>query len=313
MSVKYISTAFLITLLLVSSCGDKDKSGKPLDTPTYGNIKIAVDESLRPVVEAEIKAFQGIYTNATISASYTSEAEAIDLLLKDSVRMVVITRKLDAAENNVLVAEKLTQKTLVIAHEGIAFIMNPSKRDSLLSPDQVKDIFAGEISRWDQLFKGNSTDSLKIVFDNPSSGILRYLKDTLSLKELPANCYAVNSNPAVVDYVAQNKNALGLIGASWISDTDDSATNQFLKSIRVVGIKNDTSFYQPYQAYIAQKKYPFAREVIVVSREARMGLATGFTQFVASEKGQRVVLKAGLVPATMPVRIVQISKEPIDY
>ncbi len=313
MSTKYITTAFLSTLLTVFSCGDKDKSGKPLDTPTYGSIKIAVDESLRPVVDAEIKAFQGIYQNAVISATYTSEAEAIDLLLKDSVRMVVITRKLEASENDVILAQKITPKDLVIAHEGIAFIMNPGRRDSLLSVNQVKDIFAGKISRWDQLYKGYSTDSLKIVFDNPSSGILRYLKDTLGLKELPANCYAVNSNPSVVDYVSKNKNAIGLIGVSWISDTDDSASNQFLKSIRVVGLEHDSSFYQPYQAYIAQHKYPFAREVIIVSREARTGLATGFTSFIAGDKGQRIVLKAGLVPATMPIRIVQISKEPIDY
>jgi phosphate transport system substrate-binding protein len=35
------------------------------------------------------------------------------------------------------------------------------------------------------------------------------------------------------------------------------------------------------------------------------------TPFVASDKGQRVVLKAGLVPATMPLRIVEVSQEPL--
>jgi phosphate transport system substrate-binding protein len=33
--------------------------------------------------------------------------------------------------------------------------------------------------------------------------------------------------------------------------------------------------------------------------------------FVASDKGQRIVLKSGLVPATMPIRIVEINHEPL--
>jgi phosphate transport system substrate-binding protein len=49
----------------------------------------------------------------------------------------------------------------------------------------------------------------------------------------------------------------------------------------------------------------------MVSREARAGLASGFIAFVAGEKGQRVVLKAGLVPATMPVRIVEVNNKPL--
>ncbi len=305
--------AALCVLVISAACGDKDKSGKPVDTPTYGSIKIAVDESLKPLIDAEIGAFQGIYQSAFIAATYTSEAEAVELLLIDSVRMIVITRELTPEEEDALKAQKITSRDLVIAHEGIALIMNQASRDSLLSVEQIHDIFSGKISKWNQLFKGASTDSLKIVFDNPSSGILRHLKDTLDIIEFPSNCFAVNNNPSVVEYVSKNKNAIGLIGVSWISDTDDSTSDVFLNSIRVVGIKIDSTYYKPYQAYIAQHKYPFSRKVIIVSREARTGLGTGFTSFVASDKGQRIVLKAGLVPATMPIRIVEIKHQPLEY
>jgi len=33
--------------------------------------------------------------------------------------------------------------------------------------------------------------------------------------------------------------------------------------------------------------------------------------FIASDRGQRIVLKLGLVPVTMPVRIVEINHEPL--
>jgi phosphate transport system substrate-binding protein len=127
---------------------------------------------------------------------------------------------------------------------------------------------------------------------------------------LPPNSFAVSSDSAVVDYVSMNVNAIGFIGSSWISDNDDSTTNKFLGTISVAGLSKGDEYYQPYQAYIAQGEYPLSRDVVVISREARAGLATGFIAFVAGDKGQRIVLKAGLVPGTMPLRIIEINHEP---
>ena len=78
-----------------------------------------------------------------------------------------------------------------------------------------------------------------------------------------------------------------------------------------MGISRDSLYYQPYQAYLAGNEYPLLRDVVMISREARSGLATGFMAFVASDKGQRIVLKSGLVPATMPIRIVEVNNEPL--
>jgi phosphate transport system substrate-binding protein len=44
----------------------------------------------------------------------------------------------------------------------------------------------------------------------------------------------------------------------------------------------------------------------MISRQTRAGLGMGFVSFVAGEKGQLMILKSGLVPASMPVRVVQI-------
>lgn len=68
------------------------------------------------------------------------------------------------------------------------------------------------------------------------------------------------------------------------------------------------AYYQPYQAYIALKFYPFYREVYLISREGRNGIGSGFITFVASDRGQRIFLRAGLVPSKAPVRLVELNK-----
>lgn len=305
--MKFFPIILVVAGFLVTGCRDRDKSGQILDNTTSGSITIAVDESLKPLIQAEIEAFEGIYRDAHITAIYTSESDAINLMLQDSARLAIVTRKLTPDEQAELDKVKIPGRQMKVAKDGIAVILHNENVDRELNVSQLQSIMEGKISRWNQISKSSSGDQIDVVFDHPNSGILRYLRDTLTnITTIPPNFFAVNNNEAVIDYVSKKKNAIGLIGVAWVSDAEDSTANSFLKTVHVAAIARDSGFYQPYQAYIAQKLYPLTRNVVIISREARSGLGSGFLTYVASDKGQRVVLKAGLVPVTMPVRIVEI-------
>lgn len=297
---------------LLAACSGRDKKGRPLDTPTSGSITIAVDESLKPLFDTEVDTFMGLYKRAQVKIIYTSEADAMRQLLLDSVRLAVVTRKLKVEELESFKVQTITPRQVTVAKEGIALILNRNNPDSSINMSQLRDMLTGKITNWKQLNPKAKSAPIEIVFDQPTSGILRYLKDSLAIDSLPANCFAVKNNPSVVEYVSKKENALGLIGVSWISDKDDSTTNVFVHTIRLAQLStNGKDYFQPYAAYIAQKQYPLIREITIISREARAGLGTGFTAFVAGEKGQRMILKAGLVPATMPIRVVEINRQPL--
>ncbi len=306
--MKLLVSIILLAVLLMTACQDRDKDGNVLDNTTSGSIKIAVDESLKPLIEAEINAFEGVYKDAHIEAIYTSEANAINLMLIDSARLAIVTRRLTSDEQGLLDRIKIPGRQMSVAKDGVALILHNENPDTLLRWDHIQGILEGTISNWNQISSKSPSLNIEVVFDHPSSGILRYLQDTLkNIATIPPNCFAVNSNEAVIDHVSKKRNAIGLIGVAWISDDDDSTANSFLNSVRVAALSSESEYYQPYQAYIAQNSYPLTREVVIISREARSGLGSGFLTYVASDKGQLVVLKAGLVPATMPVRIVEIT------
>lgn len=298
----------LITLFAVS-CGDSGKDGKPLDTPVSGEINIAVDESFKPIMEAEIETFEALYPKTKIHAKYVSEVDAFKALLNDSARIILATRDLTDEEKAYFKKITITPKTVKIANDAVALIVNPENIDSTFSYETLFKIFKGEIKSWEELNKANKLGDIQIVFDNKSSGTARFIKERL-LKgaDFPKNCFAVNTNPEVIEHVAANKNTIGVIGVNWISDGDDEKSLSFLRKIKVVGLQSDNmadmDFYKPYQAYISTKQYLLRRDVYIISREARTGLGTGFASFVAGDKGQRIILKSGLLPATMPVRIV---------
>src|SRR5688572_7956594 len=134
----------LMILALLIGCADRDKRGNVLDTTTSGTITIAADEALKPLVDAEIKAFEGIYHNAHINVIYTSEVEAIDALLADSARIAIVTRGLEENEEKSLLNEVITPKEFVLAKDGVALIAHPQISDTLIDLEEVKQILTGD-------------------------------------------------------------------------------------------------------------------------------------------------------------------------
>jgi phosphate transport system substrate-binding protein len=310
-----VAFQLLAAFIFLFACQQRDKNGRVVDTPTTGKITIVADESLRPIVEAETDTFNALHRDANINVIYLPEADAINAMLKeDTIKLAVVTRHLTRDEKKYLADNfhKLTVREEDVAFSGIALIVNPQNPDTLITMEHIRGLISGKYKTWKDI-GGRSNAGIEIVFDNPNSGIIRQLRDSVAkVNTLPANCFAVKDNEGVVDHVAKNVNSLGLIGLEWISDKDDNTTNTFLNKIKVMGVAGDSTHFQPYQAYLALKYYPLMRTITLVNREGRTGLGSGFAAFFASERGQRIILKAGLLPKTMPVRIIQVNPKPFE-
>jgi len=310
---KQITGSVFIFLLLFTGC-NSNVNKKITDTPTSGTVRIGIDDSYKLLAEAEIFTFQSFYPDAKIDTICRPETDILNAFLKDSVSMMIVNRTLTKEEEQNLNAKQIIPRTLKIAYDAVALIVNNENPDSNLFYDHIANIFQGKIDNWKQINPASKLDQLKIVFDNFKSGIPRYFREKFLVSKLPPTCFSVQNNEQVIDFVEKNKNAIGVISVNWVSDKADTVTIRFLKKVKIAGISTPgtadprTDFYQPYQAYIAKKIYPFIREVYCINRQTYAGLSYGFTSFIAGSQGQLIVLHSGLVPATMPVRVVEIKR-----
>lgn len=315
MKVKNNLFVYIIICFSISCVENKHEDKFTNEARGKGFIKIAVEESYQPLMTEAIKTFNGLFPEATIEATYTTENECVNLLLKDSVRLVIMSRKLTEAEKKVIENQKNSARENEIAIDAIAVINHKNNACNKLTMNQLIDIAKGKISRWSQLNKSNTqNDSIIIVLDNKASGIAHYLIDSLlKNNKLPANLFATKSNKEVIEYVKNNDNALGFIGLNWISDNEDTVANKFVQSIQVVGIarKNNENYTLPFQYHLLRKEYPMMRTVYLVDREGFNGLATKFLNFLVSQNGQFLILKQELLPSTLPKREVELINEPI--
>lgn len=312
LSIYHVALLTLAGGLLQGCTGGGEKRSN-----TAGQVTISVDETLSPVIKEELEVFHSDYPEATITPIYTSEQEAIRALMLDSSTVAIATRPLTPEEetqfNN---KHQYTPRSTKIAVDAVALILNKSNYDTLLTEAEVKSIINGEVTRWDDLEDGNLSGDIRIIFDNPYSSTITAMKEFAGIEKLDSSrMVAVEKNTEVISYVENNPNALGIIGVNWISHPQDSTAQAFLESINLVGVAPSQGkpgygqYYKPYQAYLAQGYYPIPREVYVINAGMSVGLGTGFVSFLASERGQLIIFRGGLLPARQPVRLINLKDE----
>lgn len=310
--IKFI--LFLMIPLLFGSC--RFFKGDPYrNTPTTGITTICTDETFRPIIESEIEVFSAVYGYTLFKSNYLPESEAFNELLNGKVELIIASRPLTKDETSILNQKKIFPRQTKIATDAIALVVSPQSKDTLITLNQIKDLLTGKIDRWDQINPGSKTGKIKVVFDNEKSGIIKFLVDTLcGGKFVTNNVFALEYNRDVIEYTSTHPGVLGFIGGSWISNSSDSLHLSFHKKIKVMSVSESShpdsgNSYKPYQAYLVDRVYPLTRDIYMINAEPRNGLATGFSAYLASDKGQRIILKSGVLPAIAPTRVINIRND----
>lgn len=300
-----------LSIVFFAAC-NRGPSNEPTDTLTSGETKIGMDDSYTFLFETLTRVFEDQNPEANIVSLVKNESDAIQALLNDSCKVIVLNRELTKNELRLFESKNIFPKSIKFAYDAVALIIHPDNPDSTIDVEDLKSLLTGKITKWNELGK-NSDKDVVVVFDKPNSANFHYMKDTLlGGKELQKNCFGVNSNKEVIDYVKKNKNAIGIISAGWITDDYSNLAKVFLNSVQVMGVGHKSSglYYKPYQYYIHDGSYPFVRSVYLVNRQTRMGLGTGFVNFICrADRGQQIVTKSGLVPVYAYIREIKANVE----
>jgi len=309
--LKFTYIFFILTLF---SCQNKVKD-KYTDTFTSGVIQIAVDQNFQPIIQEELDVFKAMNPKAGIIPHFTNEVEAMNLFLKDSVRVVIATRPISDKEMSFFKSKTFYPHSYKLATDGIALIINNHNADSLITVSQIRKILSGEVTNWNEIFPNSKLGKFEVVFDNANSSTIRYAIDSIcNGKPLSKKLYAQKTNSEVINVVSKTPNAIGIIGVNWLGNAKDTTNLSFKSDVRVMGVSAEATAtkansYKPFQAYLFYGYYPLTRSIYVLVNDPRGSLPSGLTSFLTSDRGQRIILKSGLVPATQPVRIVHVKDE----
>lgn len=318
----------VLLALLLSSCGG---GSKKKTTMTSGTITLMCDNSFENILQQEIDVFEFQYPEAHILARYIPQKDAIDSLLEVKTKAIVIARDLNESERKILQKKKRQINSMKIAVDALALIVNPENTVEVLSKKEIGRILTGELANWNDV-EPSELGEIKVVFDDVRSSTVEYMRDSLmNGQPFGKNVFAQGSIEGVFKAVKEHKNAIGIIGVSWITTdmtcsdisteelvdelNDDSGVDmlEFSDSVKVLSVMDEdpAKFIpggrKPYQEYIYDGSYPLFRQIYMIITSVSGTLEHGFYTFVTSHNGQKLILKTGVMPAVLHPQIVDLG------
>lgn len=297
--IKHIAV-FVLLFVMFNSCKNKTES---ISGPTQGSINVYVDRCLEGIINQEKLVFENNYPQANINLIVSNETDIIKSFMNDSVDLMIVSRALDSSEIKFLLRKNNVARHYEIAKTAIAFIAHRSSVDSNYTFEAIKDFFSP-----------NSNSTTPVVIENSNSGIGQHLLRQFQLYSFSPNIFAAQNKPELLNYLDQNPKAIACIDWSDISDSDDPAAQALLHKYRLLAItrpKDSTQcgYIHPYQYNLQDNKYPFIRDIYVISRTGRSDLGLGFAAFIDGEIGQKIILKAGLLPKYQFERLIELKNQ----
>ena len=282
------------------------------ETTTKGSVHVVVDESVVPLFVQEKDTFESLYPDAKVNLDTAQAREAIVKFFNvDSTKVIVSARPLNDEERAVAKRANLTFGEYKVAINAIAVITNIENKVTQLRTTQLDSVLRGLTTTWNLLGWGKEKMPIAVCLPDQNSAVF----EVLAVKVLHGQKFSSPSNlahstPEMFRYVMDHPNAIGFASVNWMKYYTDKVNLMELSdpaapdSLEIKG-----QYFTPHQAYIYQKFYPLTAEVYLYSKADIYNVGAGFVAFSTSASGQKIVLNSGLVPATMPVRLVEVTKQ----
>ncbi|TET80032.1 MAG: phosphate ABC transporter substrate-binding protein [Candidatus Cloacimonadota bacterium] len=222
----------------------------------------------------------GLLPEADITVRGGGSGVGIAALLDGTIDIAIASRPMKSKEVEKAKTKGLEPFATVIAKDGIAVIIHPSNSVMGLSMEDLKAIYTGQISKWNEI--GGETKPIVIISRDTASGTFETFKK-LALKgeKVRDDALMLASNQAVATTVAKTPGAIGYVGLGYLSDK--------VKALEIDEV-------EPSQKTVVSGEYALSRLLFMYTNGKPKGLAKKFIDFVLSLAGQRIVEDLGFVP-----------------
>lgn len=263
------------------------------DAPNKGEIVIVADESFRNVTEALAERYVAHYPETKLNLKFQKEDYALMDLLKQNVRVIVMSRELTDREKK-LYKEMvdLPLQPAKFAGDAVVFIVAKNSPRNSISVQEIKDEL--------------QSDEKNIIFDGVNASNFNFVAQKLNLKPQNIKYSLIKGNKAIVEQINKFPNSIGVISLNTISNPHSQEAKNLREQIKILPVKDNNVAYEPNRQNIRYMKYPFTRILYFLTNEGYFGLGNGFIRFSCMQKGQIVVSKEGLQPYNIYKREVMM-------
>jgi phosphate transport system substrate-binding protein len=287
-----LTLALLVALVLLAACGTPAASPEPSTPPTTATeapepastpeaepegkeIALAGSTTVQPLAESLANAFMAMYPDVVITVQGGGSSVGVKSAGEGTVDIGNASREIKSTEFD----EYPDLVVHTIARDGIAIVVHPDVPVDGLTKDQVKGIYEGSITVWDEV--GGPSIPIIVVGREEGSGTRGAFGELVMGDEefaMVETAILQPSNGAVVTTVSTTPDSIGFISFGYMDEST--------KPLAMDGV-------EPTVANALGGDYPVVRPLNMLTNGEATGVVKDFLDFVFSDEGQAIVVDEG--------------------
>jgi phosphate transport system substrate-binding protein len=280
----------LLSALLLTSCGTAASTEEvatpvaPTDEISFaagdtmsGSISIAGSTTVQPLAELFAEAFMAANPDVSIDVQGGGSSVGVKAAGEATSDIGTASREIKDEEKT----EFPNLQVFIIARDGIAVIANADVPVEGLTLDQVRGIFSGGVTNWNEV--GGPDEAIIVVSREEGSGTRDAFQEMVMGKDvlITENAILQPSNGAVRTTVSTTPFSIGYLSFGYLDES--------VKALTVDGIV-------PTEENASNGTYPVVRPLNMLTNGEPQGVVKAFLDYILSADGQAVVKEEGYIP-----------------
>jgi phosphate transport system substrate-binding protein len=239
-------------------------------------IIVSGSTTVQPLAELLAERYEATHGDVQIVVQGGGSSVGVKSISNGTAHIGMASREIKASE----IEENPEMVVHVIARDGIAIVTCPGSGVDELTMDEVRDIFAGNITNWSQV--GGSDGMITVVAREEGSGTRAAFEEMVMGDELIGlDAILQPSNGAVRTTVATTPGSIAFLSFGYLDDSTSP--------IRVNGAA-------PTPENAANGSYPVVRPLNMVTQGAPTGSIAGWLEYILGDEAQELVASEGYLP-----------------
>jgi len=280
-----ISLIITLAFVVLGGCGESVDPNEP-----QGFIQTKGSDTMVNAIQMVAEEFMKEYPHIFVAVTGGGSGVGIASLINKTCDVATASREIKPKEVEMALQRGVNPKEFVVAHDGVAVIVNKSNPVNELTIEDLHRIFTGKATNWKEF--GGKDLHIVTLSREVSSGTHMYFKEEViqlgkkdGKDEFSPETLLLTSSQAIVEEVAGNEGAIGYLGMGYLSDRT--------KALR---IGRGKGFYAPDVEDVLQKTYPLSRPLFMFTNGEPQGINKLLIGYTLGPMGQRQFKEAGFVP-----------------
>ncbi len=236
-----------------------------------------------PIADAFKETFERMYPGLEVPVTPNGSGNGATALIEGRCDIAMMSRFMKPKEFENAIERGVYPVAHVIAMDGVCVVVHPSNPMQELTTKQIRDIYKGEITNWNQV-GGADMKIVPISRDTASGTYETFHNLVMEKQKMAGHVEYVSTNPQAQARAKTTQGAIAYVGLAFLEG---------VKAVNVDGVK-------PSRKAIASGEYPIARPLYLFTNGyPKLGsMAHKFCTFYLTEVGQQIIEKKNFIPLT---------------